>query len=65
MLRTDDWDGRPRRLAAHPANHLHTPGLLAALTAPPGPADRAGTRDDSENAWESEGGRLREDLVAR
>jgi hypothetical protein len=51
--------------ASHPDNHVHTPGLLAALTPPPGRTDRAGTRDDSESAWESEGGRLREDLAAR
>jgi hypothetical protein len=57
-------------LASHPANHLHTPGLLAALTVPPEPG-RAEARADSENAgesesaWESEGGRLRADLVPR
>lgn len=47
-------------LASHPANHLHTPDLLAALAEPPGP-----TRNDSENAWEAEGGRLRDDLAPR
>ncbi|TDD87694.1 DUF5994 family protein [Actinomadura rubrisoli] len=52
-------------LASQPANHLHTPDLLAALTTPPGRADRAGTQNDSEDAWESEGGRLREDLATR
>ncbi|XVQ11598.1 DUF5994 family protein [Spirillospora sp. CA-255316] len=56
-------------LAAHPANHLHTPDLLAALTTstrstPAGPDDPAGTETAeaetaSHNAWESEGGRLR------
>ncbi|MFC5752334.1 DUF5994 family protein [Actinomadura rugatobispora] len=45
-------------LAAHPANHLHTPDLLAALTAPVGPRDPAGSETASHNAWESEGGRL-------
>ncbi|MFG2021721.1 DUF5994 family protein [Actinomadura geliboluensis] len=49
-------------LASHPANHLHTAGLLAALTEAPG---RAGTQDDSEDAWESEGGRLRGDPATR
>ncbi|GAA2636986.1 DUF5994 family protein [Actinomadura fulvescens] len=39
-------------LAAHPANHLRAPALLAALT----PPDQA----VSENTWETEGGRLRE-----
>lgn len=52
-------------LASHPANHLHTPGLLAALTAAPGRPDRAGIRNDSEDAWESEGGRLRGDPATR
>ncbi|MEU8800976.1 DUF5994 family protein [Spirillospora sp. NPDC048819] len=52
-------------LASHPHNHLRATDLLAALTSPPG-MDRA---DDasagSESAWESEGGRVREDLAAR
>ncbi|MEV0668534.1 DUF5994 family protein [Actinomadura luteofluorescens] len=52
-------------LASHPANHLHTPGLLAALTAAPGRPDRAGTQNASEDAWETEGGRLREDPATR
>jgi hypothetical protein len=52
-------------LAAHTSNHLHTPGLLAALTAPTGPADEPGDEAASQSAWESEGGRLREHLAAR
>lgn len=52
-------------LASHPANHLHTPGLLAALTVAPGRTDRAGTQNASEDAWESEGGRLRGDPAPR
>ncbi|MGC4953652.1 DUF5994 family protein [Actinomadura citrea] len=52
-------------LASHPANHLHTPDLLATLAPPSGRTDRAGIRDESESTWESEGGRLREDLAAR
>jgi hypothetical protein len=44
-------------LAARPGNRLRTPELLAALTAPRGPTSR-------EDAWESEGGRLREDGTA-
>ncbi|MFG2006742.1 DUF5994 family protein [Spirillospora sp. NPDC048911] len=56
-------------LTAHPANHLHTPDLLAALTppvlTPPAvPADRvavlAPDQTASESSWETEGGRLRE-----
>lgn len=53
-------------LAAHPRNHIHAPGLLAALSPSPGRTDHAdtrhddavGTQDDSERVWESEGGRL-------
>ncbi|GAA2428184.1 DUF5994 family protein [Actinomadura vinacea] len=45
-------------LAAHPANHLHAPDLLAALTTPVGPRGPAGSETASHNAWESEGGRL-------
>jgi hypothetical protein len=56
-------------LAAHPGNHLRTPELLAALTAPTGPQDRpedaAQAETASQNAWESEGGRLHEHLAAR
>ncbi|MFI0446991.1 DUF5994 family protein [Actinomadura sp. 6N118] len=51
-------------LAAHTTNHLRTPELLAALTTP-ARQDPAGTETASQSAWESEGGRLREDLVAR
>ncbi|WP_131739675.1 DUF5994 family protein [Actinomadura roseirufa] len=52
-------------LASHPANHLHTPDLLAALTAPPERTDHADAQAGSESAWESEGGRLREVLMTR
>ncbi|TDB74103.1 hypothetical protein E1264_41120 [Actinomadura sp. KC216] len=48
-------------LASHPHNFLRTPGLLAALTPPPGRMGPAGTPMASESAWESEGGRLRKD----
>lgn len=51
--------------ASHPANHLHTPSLLAALTVAPDRTDQVGVRDDPEGAWESEGGRLRGDLAAQ
>ncbi|HEU5155825.1 MAG TPA: DUF5994 family protein [Streptosporangiaceae bacterium] len=61
-------------LAAHPANHLHTPDLLAALTTPTAPADQDPAPDAdadpdagpttseaaSHSSWETEGGRLRE-----
>ena len=52
-------------LASHPRNHIPAPALLAALTPPPGRTNRAGTPDNSESAWESEGGRLRKELAAR
>jgi hypothetical protein len=51
-------------LASHPANHLHTPGLLAALTAPP-EAGHDDAQADSESAWRSESGPLRANLAAR
>lgn len=60
-------------LAAHPANHLRAPELLASVTAPAGPLDPDLTgaipRGPSEgtapeSTWESEGGRLREALAA-
>ncbi|SNT55386.1 hypothetical protein SAMN05443665_104369 [Actinomadura meyerae] len=53
-------------LASDPHNVLHTPDLLVALASPPGRANRrAGPPDGSECAWESEGGRLREQSAAR
>ncbi|MGI5164382.1 DUF5994 family protein [Spirillospora sp. CA-253888] len=55
------WAGL--ELAGHTTNHLHTPELLAALTAmapaPTGPQDPAGAETASLGAWESEGGRVR------
>lgn len=47
-------------MAAHPANHLPAPDLLAALTAPADPQDPAWTESADQSAWETEGGRLRE-----
>ncbi|MFC5747546.1 DUF5994 family protein [Actinomadura rugatobispora] len=55
-------------LAALTANHLRTPGLLAALTMPTAPASArnpAGTQTASHSAWETEGGRLREHPAPR
>ncbi|MFC6879588.1 MULTISPECIES: DUF5994 family protein [Actinomadura] len=52
-------------LASHPDNHIHAPGLLAALTSPSAGTDRADAPAGSENDWETEGGRLREDLAPR
>ncbi|WP_147312299.1 DUF5994 family protein [Thermomonospora umbrina] len=46
-------------LAAHTANHLHTPHLLATLGTATGPADRAET-EERRRTWESEGGQWRE-----
>lgn len=46
-------------LAAHPANRLHAPELLASLPPSPGPAGRTGAQPASEDSWETEGGRLR------
>lgn len=55
--------------AARAGNRIHTPGLLAALTAPTGPTDpavpQAATRAAAESAWEAEGGRLLEPPAAR
>ncbi|MGI5171686.1 DUF5994 family protein [Spirillospora sp. CA-253888] len=54
------WAGL--ELAAHTANHLHTPELLAALTAAASqatdPHHQAGTTIATRGAWESEGGRV-------
>jgi hypothetical protein len=47
-----------------PTDPRDTPDLLAALTAAPGGTDRAGTRNGSEDARVSEGGRPRRDLAA-
>jgi hypothetical protein len=51
------WAGL--ELAAYPTNHLRTPELLAAITALTGPGDPAAAEAAAQNAWESEGGRLR------
>ena len=51
-------------LAAHPANHLPAPDLLAALTVPANPHDPSWTEPAAQSAWESEGGRLRQHPAA-
>ncbi|MFI0370568.1 DUF5994 family protein [Actinomadura sp. 1N219] len=51
--------------ASHPHNLLHSPGLLAALTPPPGRMDQASTPTASESVRESEGGRPRKDPAGR
>jgi hypothetical protein len=52
-------------LASDPHNLLHTPGLLAVLTPPPGRTNPASTPTVPESVWGSEGGRLRQGLAAR
>ncbi|GGU92472.1 hypothetical protein GCM10010182_04680 [Actinomadura cremea] len=52
-------------LASHPNNDMRTPDLLAVLASSPVRTRRSGTRNDSENAWEAEGGRLREESATR
>ncbi|WP_433476440.1 DUF5994 family protein [Spirillospora sp. CA-142024] len=52
-------------LAAHPANHLSAPDLLAGLAVPADPHDPAWTESAAQSAWESEGGRLCEHPAAR
>ncbi|GAA4157532.1 DUF5994 family protein [Actinomadura keratinilytica] len=56
-------------LAAHPANRLRTPELLAALTTSTGSLRPAAPEEPlqstSEGTWESEGGQLLEHLEAR
>ncbi|WP_157430689.1 DUF5994 family protein [Actinomadura macra] len=51
-------------LAARTDGFLHSPDLPALLATPPGRANRSGMQAASENAWESEGGRLRENRPA-
>jgi hypothetical protein len=52
-------------LAAHPANHLRTPELLAALREPADPEEGTGTETAPESTWETEGGRLGELVATR
>lgn len=55
-------------LAAHPANHLRTAELLTALSVPLSPETppitQPATQAATEDAWETEGGRLREHQTA-
>jgi uncharacterized protein DUF5994 len=47
-------------LAAHPGNFLCTPDILSAINTPNTRADRPDADTGSENAWEGEGGSLRD-----